>query len=173
MHVAFTGNGKGKTTAAIGNAIRIIGADKRALMVQFIKGPWVSGEDKSAERLGPDFRIIKTGKGFVGMLGDTLPIEEHQKAAEEGLRIAKKEIASGDWHLLMLDEVHNAIALGLIGTAQVIAFLDYAKGKVEHVITTGRDAPKEIIEHADLVTEMKEIKHPYQTGRFAEKGLDF
>lgn len=173
MHVAFTGNGKGKTTAAIGNAVRIIGADKRALMVQFIKGPWVSGEDKFAERLGPDFRIIKTGKGFVGILGDKLPLEEHQKAAEEGLRIAKKEIASSSWHLLILDEIHNAIALGLLGAAQVIAFLDYTKGKVEHVITTGRDAPKEIIDHADLVTEMKEIKHPYQIGRFAEKGLDF
>jgi len=173
MHVVFTGNGKGKTTAAIGNAIRIIGDDKRALMVQFIKGPWVSGEDKSSERLGPDFRIIKTGKGFVGILGDTLPIEEHQEAAEQGLSIAKKEIQGGSYRLLILDEIHNAIALGLIGTAQVIAFLDYAKGKVEHVITTGRDAPKEIIDHADLVTEMKEIKHPYQTGRFAEKGLDF
>jgi cob(I)alamin adenosyltransferase len=142
-------------------------------MVQFIKGPWVSGEDKFAERLGPDFRIIKTGKGFVGILGDKLPLEEHQKAAEEGLRIAKKEIASSSWHLLILDEIHNAIALGLLGAAQVIAFLDYTKGKVEHVITTGRDAPKEIIDHADLVTEMKEIKHPYQIGRFAEKGLDF
>jgi cob(I)alamin adenosyltransferase len=133
----------------------------------------VNLEDKFAERLGPDFRIIKTGKGFVGILGDKLPLEEHQKAAEEGLRIAKKEIASSSWHLLILDEIHNAIALGLLGAAQVIAFLDYTKGKVEHVITTGRDAPKEIIDHADLVTEMKEIKHPYQIGRFAEKGLDF
>lgn len=173
MHLAFTGNGKGKTTAAIGNAVRIIGSGKRALMVQFIKGPWVSGEDRAIEHFGPDFRIIKSGKGFVGILGDKLPIEEHKEAAEEGLRIAKKEIASGSWHLLILDEVHNAIALGLIGAAQVIAFLDYAKGKVEHVITTGRDAPKEVIDHADLVTEMKEIKHPYQMGRFAEKGLDF
>jgi cob(I)alamin adenosyltransferase len=173
MHVVFTGNGKGKTTAAIGNALRIIGAGKRALMVQFIKGPWVSGEDKSVERLGPDFRIIKTGKGFVGILGDTLPIEEHKEAAELGLSIAKKEIQGSGYHLLILDEVHNAIALGLISVTQLLVFLDYAKGKVEHVITTGRDAPKEVIDHADLVTEMREIKHPYQTGRFAEKGLDF
>jgi cob(I)alamin adenosyltransferase len=173
MHLAFTGNGKGKTTAAIGNAVRIVGSGKRALMVQFIKGPWASGEDKFVERVGPDFRIIKSGKGFVGILGDTLPKEEHQKAAEEGLKIAKKEIAGGGWHLLILDEVHNAIALGLLSQTVVVAFLDYAKSKVEHIITTGRDAPKGIIEHADLVTEMKEIKHPYQTGRFAEKGLDF
>ena len=173
MRVVFTGNGKGKTTAAIGNAIRIIGSGKRALMVQFIKGPWVSGEDKFVERVGPDFRIVKSGKGFVGILGDQLPIEEHQKAAEEGLNIAKKEIASGKWHLLILDEIHNAIALGLLSETIAIAFLDYAKSKVEHIITTDRDASKGIIEHADLVTEMKEIKHPYQTGRFAEKGLDF
>lgn len=173
MHLAFTGHGKGKTTAAIGNAIRIMGADKCALMVQFIKGPWISGEDRFVERVGPDFRIIKSGKGFVGILGDTLPKEEHQKAAEEGLTVAKKEIASGKWNLLILDEVHNAIALGLLTETIVIAFLDYAKGKVEHIITTGRDASKGIIEHADLVTEMREIKHPYQTGRFAEKGLDF
>lgn len=173
MHVLFTGPGKGKTTAAIGNALRIIGAGKRALMVQFIKGPWVSGEDKSGERLGSDFRIIKTGKGFVGILGDTLPIEAHTEAAQQGLSIAKKEIQSGAYHLLILDEVHNAIHLKLLPVTTVIAFLDYAKGKVEHVITTGRDAPNELIDHADLVTEMREIKHPYQTGRFAEKGLDF
>jgi cob(I)alamin adenosyltransferase len=142
-------------------------------MVQFIKGPWVSGEDRAAEHIGPDFRIIKSGKGFVGILGDKLPIEEHQKAAEEGLKVAKKEIASGKWHLLILDEVHNAISLGLLSETVVIAFLEYAKSKVEHSITTGRDASKVMIEHADLVTEMKEIKHPYQTGRFAEKGLDF
>ena len=92
MLLVFTGNGKGKTTAALGNALRILGADKRAVMVQFIKGPWRSGEHKSVERLAPDFKIIKTGKGFVGILGDTLPIEEHQKAAEEGFNIARKEM---------------------------------------------------------------------------------
>lgn len=173
MHVVFTGNGKGKTTAAIGNALRIIGAGKCALMVQFIKGPWVSGEDTSVKRLEPDFRIIKTGKGFVGILGDTLPIEKHIEAAEYGLSVAKKEIQSGAYHLLILDEVHNAVALGLLSVTQLVIFLDYAKGKVEHVITTGRNAPQEIIDHADLVTEMKEIKHPYQSGRFAEQGLDF
>lgn len=173
MHLAFTGSGKGKTTAAIGTAIRIIGARKRVLMVQFIKGPWISGEDMCIDRLGSDFRIIKTGKGFVGILGDTLPREEHEKAAEEGLRIARKEIAGGSWHLLILDEVHNAISLGLLSEMTVIAFLDYGKSKVEHIITTGRDASKKIIDHADLVTEMKEIKHPYQNGQCAEKGLDF
>lgn len=173
MLLAFTGNGKGKTTAALGNALRLLGADKRAVMVQFIKGPWESGEHKSVERLAPDFKIIKTGKGFVGILGDTLLIEEHEKAAEEGLKIARQEISSGKYHLLILDEIHNAIKLNLIPISYALAFLDYAKDKVEHIITTGRNAPQEIIEKADLVTEMLDIKHPLHKGEVATKGLDF
>jgi len=173
MLLGFTGNGKGKTTAALGNALRLLGAGKRALMVQFIKGPWESGEHKSVARLDPDFKIIKTGKGFVGILGDNLPLEEHQQAAEEGLKIARKEIAGGKYHLLILDEIHNAIRLGLLPIAYVLAFLDYAKDKVEYVITTGRDVAKEIIDRADLVTEMREVKHPFQRRVKAEKGLDY
>lgn len=173
MHLVFTGNGKGKTTAAIGNALRLLGAGKRALMVQFIKGPWESGEHRAAVRLAPDLKIIKCGRGFVGILGDTLPLAEHQKAAEEGLGTAKKEIAGGKYNLLILDEVHNAVKLGLIPNSYLLAFLDYAKDKVEHVITTGRDAPEELCSRADLVTEMKEIKHPFKKGLKAKAGLDF
>jgi cob(I)alamin adenosyltransferase len=171
--LVFTGNGKGKTTAALGNALRLLGADKQALMVQFIKGPWESGEHKSAVRLAPDLKIIRTGRGFVGILGDNLPIEEHQKAAEEGFKLARKEIASGKYHLLILDELHNTIALNLISLPYALAFLDYAKDKVEYVITTGRDSPQEIIDRADLVTEMKDIKHPLYQGELATEGLDF
>lgn len=173
MLLAFTGNGKGKTTAALGNALRLLGAGKQALMVQFIKGPWESGEHKSVARLEPDFKILRTGKGFVGILGDTLPLEEHKKAAEDGFALARKEIAGGKYHLLILDEVHNAIRLGLIPISFVLAFLDYAKDKVEYVITTGRDAAKEIIDRADLVTEMRDVKHPFQKKIKATKGLDF
>lgn len=173
MLLVFTGNGKGKTTAALGNALRLLGAGKQALMVQFIKGPWESGEHKSVERLAPDFKIIRTGKGFVGILGDTLPLGEHKKAAEEGFVITRKEIAGGKYHLLILDELHNAITLGLIPLSYVIAFLDYAKDKVEHIITTGRDAPQEIIARAGLVTEMRGLKHPFKKGEVATKGLDF
>ncbi len=173
MLLAFTGNGKGKTTAALGNALRLLGAGKQAIMIQFIKGTWDSGEHNSALRLAPDFKIIKTGKGFVGILGDNLTIDEHRDAAEMGILTARKEIAHGKYHLLILDEIHNAIALGLIPLSYVMAFLDYAKDKVEYTITTGRDAPKEIIDRADLVTEMLEIKHPYQKGIKATKDLDF
>lgn len=173
MIIAFTGNGKGKTTAAVGNAIRFIGGGKRAFMLQFIKGPWTSGEHETVLRLDPEFRIVKCGKGFVGILGDTLPFSEHQKAAVEGLALAKKEIDAGNCDLIILDEAHNAVALKLLTTAQLVEFITYAKDKVEHIITTGRDAPKAIIKMADLVTEMKEIKHPYQKGEKAKKGLDF
>ncbi len=173
MLLAFTGDGKGKTTAALGNALRLLGAGKQAVMIQFIKGPWQSGEHKSVERLAPDFKIIKTGKGFVGILGDTLPISEHIKAAEEGFKIARQQISSGKYHLLILDEVHNAITLGLVPVSYVLAFLDYAKDKVEHIITTGRGAPQEIIDKADLVTKIENIKHPFDNGKLAEKGLDF
>lgn len=171
--LTFTGNGKGKTTAALGNALRLLGVGKRALMVQFIKGPWESGEHKSVMRLAPDFKIIRTGKGFVGIWGDTLPIDEHKKAVEEGFAITRKEIAGGKYDLLILDEVHNAIALGLIPVSYVLAFLDYAKDKIEYVITTGRDAPKEIMNRANLVTEMRDIKHPFHKGEKATQGLDF
>ena len=173
MLLAFTGNGKGKTTAALGNALRILGAKKRALMVQFIKGPWRSGEHASVTRLGPDFKIISTGKGFVGILGDSLSFEEHMVAVQKGLATTRKEIASGAYHLLILDEIHNAIALGLIPVSFVLSFLDYAKDKVEHIITTGRDAPKEILERAGLVTEMRAVKHPFEKGEKAVQGLDF
>src|SRR3989338_2101687 len=136
MLIAFTGNGKGKTTAALGNALRLLGAGKRALMVQFIKGPWESGEHKSVSRLSPDFKIIRTGKGFVGILGDTLPIAEHKKAAEGAFALARKEIAGGKYHLLILDEVHNAIRLGLVSVLYVLAFLGYSQKKEEYKITT-------------------------------------
>ncbi|MBP9711743.1 MAG: cob(I)yrinic acid a,c-diamide adenosyltransferase [Candidatus Pacebacteria bacterium] len=173
MLLAFTGDGKGKTTAALGNALRLLGSGKRAVMIQFIKGPWESGEHVSSLRLAPDFKIIKTGKGFVHILGDDRPFEEHQDAAMKGLEVAREEIKGGKYHLLILDEVHNAVALDLIPLSQLLIFLDYAKDKVEYVITTGRDVPKEIIERADLVTEVRNIKHPFDKGVMATKGLDF
>ena len=128
--IVHTGPGKGKTTAALGLALRAVGSGLKVLMVQFIKGPWRSGEHASVTRLGPDFKIISTGKGFVGILGDSLSFEEHMVAVEKGFTITKKEIASGAYHLLILDEIHNAIALGLIPVSFVLSFLDYAKDKV-------------------------------------------
>ena len=173
MLYIFTGNGKGKTTAALGQAIRAVGEGKRVLMVQFIKGPWKSGEDFLARGLEPHFRLVKMGKGFVGILGDSLPREEHEKAAEDALNFAAQEAESGHWDLIILDEVNNAVSLHLISVADVIAFLDIANNKVEHIILTGRDAPQEFIDRADLVTEMHDIKHPYHKGVKGKRGLEY
>lgn len=173
MLYIFTGNGKGKTTAALGAAFRAIGEGKKVLMVQFIKGPWKSGEDEAYKKLAPDFLLVKKGKGFVGILGDTLAREEHEKAAEEALEFAHSEVAAKKWDIVILDEVNNAMALNLLPKEKVWAFADFAKDHCEHIIFTGRDAPQEFIDRADLVTEMRDIKHPYYEGKKGRRGLEY
>lgn len=173
MLYIFTGNGKGKTTAALGQAMRAVGEGKKVLMVQFIKGPWKSGEDFLAEGLAPNFKLVKMGKGFVGILGDTLPREEHEKAADDALEYARKEVMTGNWNLLILDEINNALQLGLLFKEDVLEFVDEIKDKIEHLILTGRDALPELIEKADLVTEMRDIKHPYTKGVKGKRGLEY
>ena len=173
MLYIFTGDGKGKTTAALGQAMRAVGEGKRVSMVQFIKGPWKSGEDESAKLLLPDFKLVKMGKGFVGIMGDNLPREEHVRAAEEALDYARKEAESGNWDILILDEINNAVSLNLIPREKVLEFIDFAEKKLEHLILTGRDAPPEFVAKADLVTEMRDIKHPYQKGIKGKRGLEY
>lgn len=175
MILINTGNGKGKTTAALGVALRMLGDGKRVAMVQFIKGPWKSGEDSFAKqcKISPSkFKLVKTGKGFVGILGDTLSREEHRKAARAGLRVAKETIASKKYDLVVLDEINNAVHLKLIKTSDVLAILKQIPEKVD-VILTGRDAPASFIKIADVVTEMKEVKHVYSKGVKAKRGMDF
>ncbi|MDP3948390.1 MAG: cob(I)yrinic acid a,c-diamide adenosyltransferase [bacterium] len=180
MIIVFTGNGKGKTTASLGQMVRVLGRGKSALMIQFIKGPWRSGEDevsenfeiKASKAVRPEFKIVKMGLGFVGILGDKLPREEHQKAAENALELFKKEVASGKWYLIVLDEVNVAVSLGLLKAEQVLeAVKDYPKDKL--LIMSGRGAPQEFIALADLATEMKEIKHPFNYGELAKLGVEF
>mgnify|MGYP001560737287 CR=1 FL=1 len=175
MVIVFTGNGKGKTTAVLGQMIRVVGQDRNAIMFQFIKGPWISGEDKFLKKfptLKGRFEIVKGGKGFVGIWGDKLPFEVHKKAAEKTLELAKKAIRSSAWDLVVLDEVNVAVSLKLIGAKNVLDALD---GLPMHkfVILTGRNAPKSFIGRADLATEMREIKHPYEMGELALKGVEF
>lgn len=173
MLYVFTGDGKGKTTSALGSAVRAVGEGKRVLMVQFIKGPWKSGEDDIEIKGTGAFKLVKMGKGFVGILGDSLPREEHEKAAEGALDHARSEIEAKNWDILILDEVNNAVALSLISKEKVLEFIEWSKDKLEHLILTGRDAPKEFIERADLVTEMKDIKHPYEKGVKGRRGLEY
>jgi len=172
MVIVFTGDGKGKTTASLGQMVRIVGQDRSALMLQFIKGPWIAGEDKFAKKLKGKFKIVKGGKGFVGILGDTLPFKVHKEAAQKTLARAAAEIKSHKWDLVVLDEVNVAVDLKLIKAKDV---LDILKDLPIHqfVILSGRNAPQSFIKRADLATEMREIKHPYANGELALKGVEF
>lgn len=170
--LVHTGNGKGKTTAALGTVLRAVGYGHRVLIVQFIKGSWTYGEMKSIRRLEPEVEFHRMGKGFVGILDDNLPREEHEKAAREALAFAKDKLASGDYQLVLLDEIFIAIGLKLITVEDVLGVLD-ARPQQCNLILTGRGAPQEIIDRADTVTEMKEIKHAYQRGILAQKGVDY
>lgn len=175
MVIVFTGNGKGKTTASLGQMMRLVGQGRKAIMFQFIKGPWISGEDKFLQNY-PHFKgtleIHKGGKGFVGILGDKLPRSVHREAAEKTLKLAAKAIKSQKWDLIILDEVNVAVSLKLLSAKAV---LDMLKGLPMHqfVILSGRNAPKSFLKRADLATEMREIKHPYNRGELALKGVEF
>lgn len=170
--IVYTGGGKGKTTAALGMAVRAVGRGWRVCMVQFIKGSWNYGEEVGARRLAPDFELVKAGKGFVGIIDDTLPREEHEKAAREALEEARRRIASGNYRLVILDEINYAVQMGLLKEKEV---LDLVKGRPSnvHLVLTGNHATKGLIESADLVTEMREVKHPFRKGIPAQKGIDY
>lgn len=162
MIIVYTGNGKGKTTAAIGAGIRAIGHGKKVVMIEFMKG------QKTGElnvKL-PNFEVYQFGtKEFV-----VEPTEEDKEMAKEGLKFAEKIIENEQPFLLILDEINVAVKFGLIDSKEVIKLLKKAKN---HVILTGRYAPREFIEIADLVTEMKEVKHPFKEGKPAVEGIDF
>ena len=170
--IVYTGDGKGKTTAALGMAMRAIGRGWRVLMVQFMKGTWHYAELDAAKRLAPDLEIVPMGIGFYRILDDHHSAEEHRAAALHALHFAREKMLSGEYDLLILDEVNNVLATGLLPLAAVMQLLD-AKPTDFHVVLTGRGAPQELIDRADLVTEMREIKHPYQKGILAQKGIDF
>jgi cob(I)alamin adenosyltransferase len=170
--IVNTGDGKGKTSAALGSALRACGYGLKVIMIQFIKGPWKTGEEVSAKRLSPEFELIKAGKGFYRIMGDRLPEEVHRKAAAEGLRLAEERILSGDCDLLILDEINNAVSDGLLTIDQVLALVD-RKPAAMHLILTGRRANQRLLDRADMITEMREVKHPYRQGILAQKGIDF
>ena len=172
MILLITGNGKGKTTSALGQALRAVGDGRRVLMVQFIKGPWRSGEDDAQLLLRPWFHLRKTGLGFVGILGDALPLDEHRKAARAGLVMAQEEMLSGKWDTLILDEVNNAIHLDLLDIADVVALVRALPEGMDLVLT-GRDARQELSDLADIVSEVQEVKHPYQQGQKGKKGMEW
>ncbi|MBI2191554.1 MAG: cob(I)yrinic acid a,c-diamide adenosyltransferase [Planctomycetes bacterium] len=166
----FTGDGKGKTTAALGLAARASGHGLRALVVQFIKSDPSTGEMETFRRLG-GVEIQQTGLGFVPP--PTSPhFSEHRAAAERGLALASEALSSGRYDLLVLDEVCNAVARGLLEEARVIQAIRQA-GPATCVVMTGRGATEGLVSLADTVTEMRCVKHAYHAGVSAQKGVEF
>ena len=170
--IVYTGGGKGKTSAALGLVLRAVGYNHKVCMVQFVKGSWHYGELDSAKRLAPEFEMITAGKGFVGILDDKSPREEHVKAANDTLVISREKIMSGKFDVVILDEINYAVQLELLKLDDVIDLIKSKPAELDLVLT-GNHATKEVIELADLVTEMKEIKHPFKSGLKAKKGIDF
>jgi cob(I)alamin adenosyltransferase len=169
--IVYTGNGKGKTTAALGMVVRAVGYNWRILMVQFIKGDWMYGELEGYKKLTPNFELKRMGKGFVRIMGDKRPIEEHIKAAKEALQYVKDNLKE-DYDIIIMDEVNVAMKERLISVKEVMEVVKI-RPKYLHIILTGRNAPRKLIETADLVTEMTEIKHPFQKGMIAQPGIDY
>ena len=172
LTIVYTGKGKGKTTAALGLALRAMGYDKKICMIQFIKGSWHYGEMDSTKKLEPGFEMVAVGKGFVGIIDDKSPKEDHEKVAKEAIKISNEKIQSGKYDIVILDEINYAINLNLISIDDVLKLIKSKPDGLDLVLT-GNYAKEEVVEIADLVTEMKEIKHPFQKGIKAKKGIDF
>ena len=170
--IVYTGNGKGKTTASLGVALRAIGHGLKVCMVQFIKGEWHYGELNSLKKLEPDLELIVAGKGFIGIIDDDHAFEEHVRAAETALDIVEQKISLDKYDVIILDEINYAVHLGLLQLREVMRIIQNRPKRLS-LILTGNHACEEIILLADLVTEMKEIKHPYKKGFKAKRGIDF
>jgi len=170
--IVYTGGGKGKASAALGLVLRAVGYNHKVCMIQFVKGSWHYGELDSAKRLAPEFELITAGKGFVGILDDKSPREDHVKAANDTLEISKEKVMSGKFDVVILDEINYALQLKLLNLDDVIDLIKSKPLELDLVLT-GNHATEEVIELADLVTEMKDSKHPCKSGKKAKKGIDF
>ena len=170
--VVVTGNGKGKSTAASGIALRATGHNMKVCIIEFLKGDMYSGEIDGIKRLSPNVELHITGKGFCGIRGNPCPFEEHRVNAQEAINLAKEKMLSGEYDILILDEINNAVKLKLVDLSQVLDLIE-KKPPLMHLVLTGREAHPEVIERAHTVTEMKEIKHAYRHGIEPQKGIDF
>lgn len=167
----ITGGGKGKTTAALGMALRAAGHGLRTLMIQFLKGTWPSGELEAAPRLGGLIEIRPMGRGFVAA-PPAGPDPEDVRMAEEAWQAALGAMRAGNYDILILDEILYAIHFGMIPLERVLTGLAERPPWL-HVVCTGRHAPAGLVEAADLVSEVREVKHPFGRGLRAQMGIDF
>ncbi len=166
-----TGPGKGKTTAALGTALRAVGNGMRVLMLQFLKGSWHYGELDAVQSFGDNFVLKQLGRGFVKVGGaETDP--EDIRMVEAAWAEAREAILSGEWDLVVLDEINYAIGYGMLSPDTVAETLRQ-RPEITHVILTGRNAHPTLIELADTVTEMRDVKHAYQKGILAQRGIEY
>src|SRR6201996_5341864 len=169
--IVNTGPGKGKTTAAMGTALRAVGNGMKVLMLQFLKGSWHYGELDAVKAFGGNFVMKQMGRGFVKVGGaETDP--QDIKMVEDAWVEADAAIMSGKWDLVVLDEINYAISYGMLDPGKVAETLK-RKPELVHVILTGRNAHPTIIELADTVTEMKQVKHAYEKGVMAQRGIEY
>lgn len=169
--IVNTGPGKGKTTAAMGTALRAVGQGMRVLMLQFLKGSWHYGELDAVKAFGNNFLMKQMGRGFV-KVGTEKPDPEDVRMVEEAWSEAERAILSAEWDLVILDEINYAISYGMLDPGKVA---DSLKNKPDlvHVILTGRNAHPVIVELADTVTEMRQVKHAYEKGVMAQRGIEY
>ena len=170
--VVITGHGKGKTTTALGIAVRACGHDMRVSIIQFMKGDLYAGEWDGVKKMGCQIELIHTGKGFCGIQGNPYPYEEHRKNAQEAIELARQKMDSGQYDILILDEINNALHLRLVDLEQVLELIR-RKPVLMHLVFTGRDAHPQVVELADTVSEIKEIKHAYRKGIEPQPGIDY
>ena len=170
--VVITGYGKGKTTIALGVAVRACGHHMRVSMIQFMKGDIYAGEWDGVKKMGCQIELISTGKGFCGIQGNPYPFKEHRANAQDAIELAHQKIDSGQVDILILDEINNALHLGLVDLKQVLEIVEH-KPPLMHLVLTGRDARPEVIELADTVSEVLEIKHAYRKGIEPQPGIDY
>ncbi|KKU48497.1 hypothetical protein A3H10_02205 [Candidatus Uhrbacteria bacterium RIFCSPLOWO2_12_FULL_46_10] len=186
LFIIYVGRGKGKTTAAMGLAIRAAGMGLNVYIIQFIKGEWPSGERNFIEafnimrqryknnkkiKIGR-LKILASGRGFVKILGDKKPIGAHKKAARQALELSQQAMLSHKYDVVILDEAISAIETKLIKINDLLKFVRL-KPDMVHLVMTGHDAPKSLITKADLVSDVKMVKHPYYQGVLAQRGIDY
>lgn len=170
--VVLTGNGKGKTSSALGMVLRACGHGLRSCIIQFMKGDLYAGEWDGVKKLGDLVELHHTGKGFCGIQGNPYPYEEHRANAQDAIDLVREKMTSGQFDLLVLDEINNALHLKLVDLEQVLDLLDN-KPPLLHMVLTGRDAHPEVIERADTVSEVREIKHAYRKDIEPQPGIDY
>ena len=169
--IVFTGNGKGKTTAALGMALRTIGHGYKVAIIQFIKGGWTTGEEKALKNLSSKISWHTLGEGFTWETQDRIRDEKLVQGAWE---LAKEYIRNESYKLIILDEVNIATKLGYLASEEIITFLKSLNNRKNHIVLTGRGASDSIMNYADLVTEMKLIRHPFkEQGIKAQKCVEF